>query len=441
MSNSRGSACAPARYPIHWLRASYYDRKKLQHEMHRVFDICHGCRRCVNLCNAFPTLFNLIDHSPTGEVDSVDPNNFMQVADQCYLCDRCYMNKCPYVPPHEWHIDFPHLMLQAKAIQFKQHTRLRDRLLSATDLVGQFAGIPIVTQCINIANRNPIIRRLMHTLMGIHRQAKLPRYANLRQRLAIRSVSSSPLTVQATPNTHGKVVIFPTCYGRYHMPQLVEDLVIILQHNQIEVTVLPQTQCCGMPKFELGDFDHIAKTMRHNIDLLLPWVEQGWDITAPVPSCVLMFKQELPLLFIDDDTVQQVRDAWFDPFEYLYLRHQAGLFHTDFKHTLGQVFYHAACHLQVQNFGLRTRDILALIPNTQLTAVTRCSGHDGTYGVKSESHAVSMKICQPLHQAINQYPHTFTSDCPIAGLQLSNGVTHPHDYQHPLSLLRYAYAL
>jgi glycerol-3-phosphate dehydrogenase subunit C len=441
MSYKRGSACAPPRHSIRWQQADYYDRTLMQREMERVFDICHGCRRCVNLCHAFPTLFDLIDHGKTGEVDGVDPQDFMQVVDQCYLCDRCYMNKCPYVPPHEWQVDFPHLMLQAKAIKFKQHSKLRDRLLSATDTVGQFAGIPIVTQFINTTNRNRWIRKLMQTMMGIHRQAKLPRYATLRQRRALSHLPTTTTSAQATERTTGKVVIFTTCYGRYNMPELVEDLTVILQHNQLEVKVLAQTKCCGMPKLELGDFASIERTMRHNIELLLPWVKQGWDIVAPVPSCVLMFKQELPLMFIENDKVHAIRDAFFDPFEYLYLRHKADLFNTDFKHSLGNIFYHAACHLQVQNFGLKTRDILSLIPDTTITAVTRCTGHDGTYGVKRETHDISMKICRLLHRDINQHQGIFSSDCPIAGLQLSNGAVQPDNYRHPLALLRYAYAL
>ena len=130
MTVREGSLEAPTRHPIDWKSPDFYDEEKLNAELHRVYDICHGCRRCVSLCTAFPTLFDLVDESKTGEVDGVDVADFGKVVDQCYLCDLCYMTKCPYVPPHQWNVDFPHLMLRAKAVKFKKgEVRVRDRLL------------------------------------------------------------------------------------------------------------------------------------------------------------------------------------------------------------------------------------------------------------------------------------------------------------------------
>jgi ferredoxin len=148
-----GSLEAPTRHPIDWKNPEYYDEDATLHEMERIFDICHGCRRCVSLCGSFPTLFDLVDESKTGEVDGVDKKDYWKVVDQCYLCDLCYLTKCPYVPPHEWNLDFPHTMLRAKAIKFKKgEVGASEKFLASTDTHGKFAGIPIVVQAVNAVN-------------------------------------------------------------------------------------------------------------------------------------------------------------------------------------------------------------------------------------------------------------------------------------------------
>jgi len=175
-----GSLEAPTRHPLDWKNPEFYDEKSCQDEMERVFDICHGCRRCVSLCNAFPTLFDLVDESETFEVDGVDRKDYAKVVDQCYLCDVCYMTKCPYVPPHEWDVDFPHLMLRAKAIQFKEGTptKFRDVQLSSTDRNGSLASIPVVSHAINTANKIGVTRQIMEKAIGVHQDAWLPPFAS-----------------------------------------------------------------------------------------------------------------------------------------------------------------------------------------------------------------------------------------------------------------------
>ena len=159
-----GSLDAPTRHPLDWKNPSFYDEQSLFKELERVFDICHGCRRCVSLCQSFPTLFDLVDESPTLEVDGIKKEDYWKVVDHCYLCDLCFMTKCPYVPPHEWNVDFPHLMLRAKALKFeKGESKFRDRLLTNTDTVGKLAGIPIIVQVVNAANRTPIFRKALRT--------------------------------------------------------------------------------------------------------------------------------------------------------------------------------------------------------------------------------------------------------------------------------------
>jgi glycerol-3-phosphate dehydrogenase subunit C len=440
---TEGSLQAPTRHPVEWKGPDFYDEPSLFKELERVFDICHGCRRCFNLCNSFPTLFAAVDASSTGEVDGVAKPVYWEVVDNCYLCDMCYMTKCPYVPPHPWNVDFPHLMLRAKAVKFERgDTPLRDRVLSATDLVGSIAGIPVVAEIVNAANRSGAGRALLETTLGVHRDAPLPEYHSNTFRRRERRRAKPVFAAVPTDETRGKVAVFATCYCNRNEPDIDADLVAVLEHNGIAVTLTSKERCCGMPKLELGDLKAIEQLKNINVPELVSKIDAGYDLVAAIPSCVLMFKQELPLLFPDDPLVRKVREHIFDPFEYLMLRHKAGKLRTDFKRELGKVSYHAPCHLRVQNIGLKTRDLLKLVPGTTLDLIERCSGHNGTYAVKKEFHDASMKIGKPVMQRVETAaPAYFSSDCPMAGHQIENGIAGKQAPTHPLSLLRIAYAI
>ena len=409
-----------------------------------MFNICHGCRRCFSLCQAFPTLFDTIDSSGTGEIDGVDKRVYWKVVDHCYLCDMCYMTKCPYVPPHPWNVDFPHLMLRAKAVKFRDGaTSFRDRLLTSTDRVGSLAGIPVVAQLVNAVNSSKLGRTLLDQALGVHPEAPLPKFHSRSARQRLRVPPAPPAAPQATAETRGRVVLFTTCYGNRNEPDLVTDLAAVLAHNGIEWVLADKERCCGMPKLELGDLDAVARLKQENIPQLLHWVKQGYDVVAAIPSCVLMFKQELPLLFPQDADVQRVKARVFDPFEYLMLRHRAGLLRTDFKARIGKVSYHVPCHLRVQNIGLKTRDVLRLVPGTTVDVIERCSGHDGTYAVKSEFRDAAVKIGRPVVQKVESgEADYYSSDCPMAGHQIQSGLAeHAREPTPPLRLLRIAYGI
>ncbi len=419
-----------------------------------MFDICHGCRRCFSLCNAFPTLFDAVDATPTGEVEAVEKKVFWQVVDHCYLCDMCFMTKCPYVPPHPWNVDFPHLMLRAKAVHArKEGLSFRNRALASTDTVGTLAGIPVVAEIVNAVNRSSAGRVLLEKTLGVHRDAPIPTFHSktARKRLASRigttgrgaaADAATGATVRPTEQTTGKVALFTTCYGNRNEPALDEDLVAIFEHNGIPVTLIAQERCCGMPRLELGDLEAVARLKELNVPQLQRAIDAGYDIVAPIPSCVLMFKQELPLMYPEDPDVQAVRKRIFDPFEYLMLRHRAGLLRTDFRTSLGKVSYHVPCHLRVQNIGLKTRDVLKLVPDTTIEVIERCSGHNGTYAVKKEFRDASVKIGKPVMQRVqNAHPDHYTSDCPMAGHQIESGLSEHKPPEHPLELLRRAYGI
>ena len=438
-----GSLDAPKRHAINWKTQEFYDEKNAFDEMERVFDICHGCRRCVNLCNAFPTLFDLIDESSTMEINGVKREEYTKVVDQCYLCDLCYMTKCPYVPPHEWNVDFPHLMLRGKAIKHKRGgTTFRDKLLTSTDTVGSIAGIPVVSQVINTVKKNNMARKAMDKVLHVHPDAIIPKYYSETVRKREKKRIAPVLAAEPGIFTKGEVALFTTCYCNRNEPDIGMDLIAVFEHNNIPVTLVSKEVCCGMPKLELGDLDKVEEAMKFNIPQLVAIVDQGLDIIAPVPSCVLMYKQELPLLFSDNNDVKKVAEAFFDPFEYLILRHKENKLKTEFKNTLGNVAYHVPCHQRVQNIGLKTKDILMMVPDTNIEVIERCSGHDGTYAVKSESHAIAKKICKPVVAKVRNFePNHYISDCPMAGNQIQQGLNNGHLTESPLSLLRYAYGI
>jgi Fe-S oxidoreductase len=442
-----GGLAAPTRHPIPWQSPAFWERPALDTELHRVFDICHGCRRCVSLCNAFPSLFDLVDHSTTLEMDGVAPADYGKVVEHCYLCDLCYLTKCPYVPPHPWNVDFPHLMLRAKAVARREGgTGLRDRLLSRPDLVGWLAGIPVVTAAVVAAERSRPLRNLLHETLGVHRDAPLPEPAAVPLAArACRQPPPLPGPPRAGQRTRGRVGLFATCYGNAFSPDAVEDLIALLTHNGIEVRVVGLEGCCGMPKLELGDLDAVAAAKERHLPGLLALVEEGFDLLAPVPSCVLMFRQELPLLFPEDADCARLAAAFRDPFEYLWLRHRDGLLRTDFVAPLGRVLYHAACHQRVQRIGPKTREVLELVPGTEVQVVERCSGHDGTYAVKVEYHEAARRIGRPVAAELAAVLERsgaahFTSDCPMAGGFVASAVPGAHA-ESPFRLLCHAYGL
>ena len=444
-----GNLEAPTRHPIDWKNPDFYNEGKAMAEMERVFDICHGCRRCVSLCQSFPTLFDLVDATDDGEVHGIKKQAYWNVVDQCYLCDLCYMTKCPYTPPHPWQLDFPHLMLRAKAIKHKNgHVAAKEKFLASTDVHGQFAGIPIVVDVVNAVNKTKTARKQMDSVLGVHPDAWMPSLAGQRFRWG-RAMNNTAFPAVNGQRTPGKVAIFATCYVNYNEPGIGADLIKLLDHNQIPYEIVEKEQCCGMPRLELGDLDSVEQSWKANMPVLAKYARDGWAIVSAIPSCTLMFKQELPLMFPADADTQRVKKAMFDPFEYFIARHKDGLLKTDFKAALGTVSYHIPCHGRVQNIGKKTEEMFKLIGQTvalKLNTVERCSGHAGTYGVKTPYHAVAMKIGKPVFKSMaKDEPDFISSDCALAGHHIAQGMaqagTPAKALQHPLSLVRIAYGL
>jgi Fe-S oxidoreductase len=444
-----GNLEAPTRHPLDWKNPDFYDEEKCFVELERIFDICHGCRRCVSLCGSFPTLFDLVDESSTMEVDGVRKEDYWKVVDQCYMCDLCYMTKCPYTPPHEWNLDFPHTMLRAKAIKFKKgEVGKAEQFLASTDTHGSFAGIPVVVQVANAVNKTKFARGVMENMLGVDKDAWLPELATKKFRSAA-PVSRASKVVDGE-KTPGKVAIFSTCYINYNEPGIGMDLLKVLEHNDIPYTLVEKEKCCGMPKLELGDLESVQASKEANIPVLAKYARDGYAILAAVPSCALMFKQEIPLMFPNDADTQLVKEAMWDPFEYLMARKRDGLLKTEFPQQLGNISYQVPCHGRVQNIGKKTEEMLKMIPGTEVNTIERCSGHAGTYGVKKGSHQTAMKIGKPVFKAManmkdGSKPDYISSDCPLGGHHIAqgfevNGLGAP-ELQHPISLVARAYGL
>lgn len=428
-----GSLEAPVRHPLNWQDEDFYNEQFLNDELERVFNICHGCRRCVSLCKAFPTLFDLIDESETFEVDSVDKADYKKVVDQCYLCDLCYMTKCPYVPPHEWNVDFPHLMLRAKAIQFKKgETKKSYKVLTSPQQVGSVASKPVISSIVNWSNSNKIIRKITENIMGVHADAVVPKY---------HSKTLTKLFVEDNIVSKFKVAIFGTCYGEYNDPKSVIDLVDVLRHNNVEVKLIKNTQCCGMPKMELGDLETVIKYANENITPLKKLVGDGYKLIAPIPSCVLMFKSELPMIISDNEDIKLISKAFFDPFEYLSFLNDSAQLDTNFSAIDKEVLYQMACHQRVQNIGSHTKKILGLIPDLDVNIAERCSGHNGTYGVRKETHTYAVTIGKPVAKKITDNTDLVVSDCVMAGNHIAHIATQNIEAIHPITLVKMAYCL
>jgi glycerol-3-phosphate dehydrogenase subunit C len=446
---TEGNLQAPTRHPLDWKNPDFYDEDKCFHELERIFDICHGCRRCVSLCGSFPTLFDLVDEGPTGEVDGVKKADYWKVVDQCYMCDLCYMTKCPYTPPHEWNLDFPHTMLRAKAIKFKKgEVGKAEQFLASTDTHGSFAGIPVVVQVANAVNKTKFARGVMENVLGVDKDAWLPELATKKFRSAAPDAQAAK--VVDGEKTPGKVAIFSTCYINYNEPGIGLDLLKILDHNDIPYTLVEKEKCCGMPKLELGDLESVQASKEANVPVLAKYARDGYAILAAVPSCALMFKQEIPLMFPDDADTQLVKEHMWDPFEYLMARKRDGLLKTEFPQKLGNISYQIPCHGRVQNIGKKTEEMLKMIPETTVNTIERCSGHAGTFGVKKGTHQQAMKIGKPVFKAMatmkdGSKPDYISSDCPLGGHHIAQGFeVNGHgapELQHPLSLVAKAYGL
>lgn len=442
-----GSLEAPIRHPLDWRSADFYDDAKLDAEMRRVFDICHTCRRCFNLCDSFPRLFDLIDESKSGELDTVASADFKKVVDACTLCDMCFMSKCPYVPPHEFNIDFPHLILRYRAVEAKKNgVPAVDRALADTDRYGRWATL--ISGAANWATRrdNAMMRGLEEKVAGVDRNAELPKYAS--NTLEAQVAANPPARDESAPAKARKAVLYATCYGDYNDTSIGMSALAVLARNGVETKVV-HPACCGMPKLEQGMLDDVAEAARKVAAAFAPYIDEGYDIVAPVPSCALMLKFEWPLILPEDESVKRLAEATFDLSEYVVdIARKEGLA-EGMAPLDGGVAFHVSCHSRAQNIGQKGAELLALIPEADVAVVERCSGHGGAWGYKKGNFETAMKVGKPAaRQLQNADKKHVVSECPLAGLHIEQEIEtlggetpKPERVGHPIVLMARAYGL
>jgi glycerol-3-phosphate dehydrogenase subunit C len=418
-----GSLDAPTRHPLAWREESFYDFHAIEEEMERVFDICHGCRRCFNLCDSFPILFDLVDEGPTGEMDGVAKADYKQVVDACTLCDMCFMTKCPYVPPHEFNLDFPHLMLRYRAAELragqgneaaKQLTKI-DRNAALAGLIAPLANWAASAE-------NQFTRGLMEKFAGVDRTAPLPSFHG--ETLVERAKIEWPIAAEGTAFGKRKAAVFATCYANYHQPSTGEAALAVLAKLGVETHLVYPT-CCGMPQLERGDIQDVARRAEIIADAFAPYIEAGHDVVALTASCGLMMKFEWPLILPENEAVRRLSAATYDISEYVVeIAKGEGIPAGALQPIEGGVTVHHACHARAQNMGAKSAELLKLIPDTKVDLVERCSGHGGTFGVLSETRAHAFKVGKPAARQVAQKGNeTLCSDCPLACKHLGQLLT------------------
>jgi glycerol-3-phosphate dehydrogenase subunit C len=442
-----GSLDAPVRHPLDWQNPDFYDAAKLDAEMRRVFDICHGCRRCFNLCDSFPRLFDLIDESKTGELDSVGSEDFAVVVDACTLCDMCFMTKCPYVPPHEYNLDFPHLMLRYRAAQAKLgKIDFADRELAKTDRNGKLAALaaPLANWATDAGNGGT--RALLERVAGLHHEAELPKYSA--KTFEAQARAKAPEINRAAPAFGRKAVLYATCFTNYNTPDVGLVARAVLARNGVETEVV-YPGCCGMPMLEQGRLDEVARSAREVATALRPWIDKGYDIIALVPSCALMLKFEWPLIVTDADDVKRLAKSTYDISEYLVdIARREGLA-PGMKPIAGGITLHIACHSRAQNKGRKAAEMLELLPEADVQVIERCSGHGGAWGFKTPHFETALKVGRPVARQAREAGKAFvTSECPLAGIHIRQGVARlspgadpPVLIDHPIELIGRAYGI
>lgn len=440
-----GSLDAPVRHPLAWQDPDFHDEVKLDAELRRVFDICHGCRRCFNLCDSFPRLFDLVDESASGELDTVDSADFGPIADACTLCDMCYMTKCPYVPPHEFNLDFPHLMLRHRAIQHRKGAvPFTTKQLTETDRNGKAAGF--VAPMANWASKrgNILTRPILEASCGVHRDAALPRFHG-NDFLTRAKAEPAPVNTEA-PAYGRKAILYATCFVNYNNPDIGSAAHRVLAHNGVDAEVV-YPSCCGMPQLEHGDIARVAATASAVAGELRPWVDEGRQVIALTPSCALMLKFEWPLIVPDDENVKALSAATRDIDEYIVEIAKTEGLADGLRPLDGGVTLHLACHSRAQNFGQKSAEMLRHVPDIDVTVIERCSGHGGSWGIMKENFETALKVGKPVaRQAKKAATAYVASGCPLAAEHILQGMEKidgdgpkVERASHPIELLAKAY--
>ena len=442
--SKEGSTKAPTRDPIDFNHPDFLNPKKLDDEMRRVFDICHGCRKCFNLCDSFPTLFDFIDKSKEGEVSSLPSEKFGKIVDVCTLCDMCFRTHCPYVPPHEFNLDFPHLMLRYRMYQKKvgQFPKIPSQL-AKIDRNAKFGVIfsGIINWFTNIKNK--LFRKILEIITGIDKRVILPKYND--ETFENYSKKNKDEINKLAPGFGRNVVLYSTCFVNFNKKNTGVAALKVLKKNGINVQHA-YPGCCGMPLLEQADLQKVTEQATKVSKELLKWVNKGYEVVTLTASCGLMLKFEWPLLLPKNEDIKKLSLHTKDIDEYVVdISKKEGLV-EGLSEIDGGVTVHHACHARAQNMGNKAKDMLKLIPNIKIDVVERCAGHGGTFGIMKSTYGIAKKLGKITAKITTKRNNKYmASDCPLAGKhikQLEHDTKISNDEAlHPIELLAKAYKL
>lgn len=422
----------------------YWDENSLNQELNRTFDICNGCRMCFNYCGSFPKLFKALDTYAEGDVLKITQEDKNSIVDLCYHCKLCYVN-CPYTDKdkHVFNLNFAALMQRAVHIKAKKEgISLRDKILQNSDLAGKlnsniFAGI------VNFTMKNEFHRAIIEKILKIHKNKLMPEF------------HQTPFAKwfkkhKKIKHTKHKVVLFSTCFVNYNNPQIGKDAVFVLEKNQCEIEY-PKQNCCGMPGINSGDLSFALKKIKNNLESLYPYAKNGYKILVINPTCSMTIRKEyLDYAGLLGKTEQEIKEweekakiiseSTMDINEFLLYLKKQDQFNTDFKSTPNSIGYHAPCHLRAQWRGFPSRDLMKLIPENNISFVAECCGHNGTWSMKKENFELSLECGKKAFQElISKNANYISTDCPLAALQLKQGMNLKEVPMHPIQILAKAY--
>ena len=414
----------------------YHDPAVVRAERDRVFDLCHGCRLCWNLCPSFASLFDLIDTVRDDDPFALSDAEHDRIVDECYQCKICYV-KCPYVPPHEWALDFPKLMTRSVASRVKANggrTGTAERFLASTDLIGRSATVsPAVAGLANRINASTAARTAMEKVIGVAKERVLPDFTKERFSRWFRRRQGDGAT-QGTGRRPAErtVAFFPTCLVEYQQASIGKDVVRVYERNGVDVELPEGTVCCGMPWQDAGDLDRFVEHARKNVGILRRFAERGRTIVVPQPTCGYVLKKDYPA-YLGTEDAAIVAKATKDVSEDLHDLHRQGALDTDFEggQTWDTITWHQPCHLKAQNIGYRSRDLMALTGAT-VTVVDKCSAIDGTWGYRAENYELARKVAQAMKRGIEKAGSQLVAgDCHLANsaIEQETGQTPIHPVQ------------
>ncbi|MFT9485826.1 MAG: anaerobic glycerol-3-phosphate dehydrogenase subunit C [Tepidibacillus sp.] len=388
------------------------------------YDQCLKCNACVVSCPVSNATLDFGGPKHLGpELKRLMENQELIDDPRIELCTLC--GNCDISCPENVHVTT--LTAQVKAIHAEMSgTKFRDKILSRAEIVGKVASTcaPITNTVMEIKP----VRKIMQRIMGIHAERKFPKYTfnNFNRRYK-----------KKTAKTKRKVAYFVGCYAIYNAPEVAEAFVEVMAYNGIEVAY-PEQHCCGIPMLANGQMDQVMKNATFNVNSLLEYTRQGYDVVLTCTSCTLALKKEY-VSILNIPGAEELAEHVYDADEYLRMLHEQGEMNTNLAPMNVKAGYYAPCHMKSQGIGYPAMDVLELIPNYQIQDLAAgCCGQCGTFGFKEEKFDLSLKIGIQMKEAVEELNADYTvTECGMCKNQLDQLTD--KKVLHPMQILSESY--